>query len=543
MSKGKERDLEAIVPESEENKKPEETKAKKASSAGGSAKRKSGSKSSAKKRRKRRQRRMIATVVIVVVVVLLALAVLAGYGLSRVRSGRQNNPAQDVEATIEAVESTPAPYDAFTEALTNENQQALEALAGENGYYDENANALLGEDAALVEAEGENAQVAEPIEAVVVAEFGDGEVLMSDEVLEAYSEQMNMYILSGYSEEEIAETLLDDVMQNMVNDRVLAAHAKELGVYELTDEDRAAIEQQAADLYAEYLVYYRENEVNDANMTEEEANAAAAAYLMEYEGVSYESLLADLETTWWETKLYDAVTADVTVDDFDLQATYDALLAEQKQEFEEYPDDYEFAQMNGETIVYNLPDYRAVKVLLLGIEDENTLAKVYELMDEIAGFGETELTDEEIAEREAELEAIYEEPLARAEEALEQLRDGADMDELILSIGADEGMREDHLRETGYYVGEGSLNWSDEFLEAAMALENIGDYSEPVRIEEGVCILQYVGDVPAGDVPMDDVREELGAEALEESRYEVYEAQVQTWIDEADPKYYPERMQ
>ena len=51
---------------------------------------------------------------------------------------------------------------------------------------------------------------------MVVAEFGDGQTLMSDEVMEAYGEELTSYIFSGYSEEEVAETVLDEVLRDMV---------------------------------------------------------------------------------------------------------------------------------------------------------------------------------------------------------------------------------------------------------------------------------------------------------------------------------------
>ena len=76
-----------------------------------------------------------------------------------------------------------------------------------------------------------------------------------------------------------------------------------------------------------------------------------------------------------------------------------------------------------------------------------------------------------------------------------------------------------------------------------MALENIGDISGIVRVGDGVCILQYAGEVPAGEVPLDDVREALTESALENVRYAAYELQLNEWLKEANAVYYPERMQ
>ena len=498
-------------------------------------------KGNSKKKKKKKKKRRAMTVLVIVLAVVLVLGVLLGYGLSRMGGGQAPEEEEPVaEPTVEATE-IPA-YDAFTEELTEQNQQALDSLAGEDGYFDEGASALLGEDEALDDEDGED-EIDEPDEdAVVVAEYGDGKHLMSDEVLEEYSEELSMYILSGYSEEEVAEMLLDDVLETMVSERVMAEHARELGLYDLNDDDRAAIEAEAAEVYSEYVEYYRETVVAEEGLTGEEADAAAKEYLLEAEGVTYEGLIAELGESWWEQKLFDEITKDVTVDDAAVRETYDELLEEQMLNFTEYPDDYEFSQMSGETIVYNLPGYRAVKLLMLGFEDDDTAIAVYNLIDELDA-----MDDEEDAalrqEREEALDGYYTPIEERADELLDQLREGADMDAMILAYGADEGMQNERLRAMGYYVSEDSMLWSEEFIAAAMDLEEIGEFSEPVRTEDGVCILQYLGEVPEGDVPLADVREALEEEALEIARYDVYDEQVEIWLDEANPSYYPERMQ
>ena len=487
-----------------------------------------------------KKRSVLVPLLIILLVVVLAGGAVLGCNWSRVRGGQQEPEQPEAAPSPEATEDIPA-YDAFVEELTEQNRQALDTLAGEDGYFDEGASALLGEDE-ILEAERADAEAVVPAEeAVVVAEYGDGQQLMSDEVLEEYSEQLSMYILSGYSEEEIAETLLDDVLQTMVTQRVLAEHAKELGLYELNDDDRAEIEAQATELYDEYVSYYRETMVDEEGLSAEEANAEARDYLLDAEGVTYEGLISELGESWWEQKLYDEITKDVTVGDAAVKEFYDELVDEQMENFAEFPDDFEFTQMSGEIIVYNLPGYRAVKLLLLGFEDEETAMTVYNLIDEIAYLDEEDA--ELAAERQEALDECYADLEARADEVLEELRAGADMDEMIRAYGTDEGMEDERLREMGYYVSADSLLWPEEFVAAAMELENVGDYSEPVRVEEGVCILQYLGEVAEGKVPLADVRQAMEAETLDSARYDIYEEQVNAWLAEADPSYYPERMQ
>ena len=565
MNEGNERNLESVAPEAVENMQeqvsepaaaPEAEPAAEAQAApdlddreNAPASREPKPKNKKKKKKKSKRRSVIVPLAIVLAVVLVLFGVLVGYGLSLVRSERRPVDQADAQEDIfssglDGIGELPA-YNAFDEEMTGENQQALDALAGEIGFFDDSLSALLGEDALFAAdvLDGELGGFMEPAgEPVVVAEFGDGQQLMSDEVLEAYSNQLSMYILSGYSEAEVAETLLDEVLHSMVSDRVLAERARELGLYDVSDADRAEIKAEAEAIYNEYLSYYRDSVVSTEGMSEEEIEGAAKAYLADYEGVTYDSVYADIEENWWQQKLYAYVTDSVTVDDAAVQAAYDARLAEQKQDFEEYPDDYEFSQMNGETILYNLPGYRAVKMLLLGFENEDTSVRIYELAEELSAL-DGDALNQRLSEHQAELDAFYAGPEARAEAALEQLQNGADMDELILSVGTDAGMMDERQRAMGYYVSADSMLWPATFIDAAMGLENVGDCSAPVRTDEGVCILQYLGDVPEGAVPLADVREELAQETLDAAQYEAYAAQVQAWLEEANPSYYPERMQ
>ena len=79
-------------------------------------------------------------------------------------------------------------------------------------------------------------------------------------------------------------------------------------------------------------------------------------------------------------------------------------------------------------------------------------------------------------------------------------------------------------------------------IDAAFALTNPGDISEPFRMNGGVCIIEYLGEVTPGEISIDTMYDTISQEALEYARAEAYEAQVNKWIDEAEIKYYPERM-
>lgn len=487
-----------------------------------------------KKKRKRAKIALPAAAMLLVIALLFGMVV--GYGLGRSVGAQRLRDAQaQIAALTEAFEDAAAApvYSEFNEALTGENQSALEDLSGQ-GFENEAVSELAGEDALLSQMLEGGEQ-----ESVVVAEYAGG-AIMSDEAAVEYEDQLASLIFAGYSEEEVAGTLLDTVLRYMVSDRIMEQKAKEMGLYELTEADQKDIDAAAQAAYDEQLDFYR-GFVNTAGMTDEEAAGAVKSYLEQNEGVTLESLRTEIAQDWWAQKLYNEITRDVTVDEAQLQAAYDSLVAEQKENFEAYAQDYEFAQANGETIVYNLPGYRAVRMLMFALEDVQSVEAVSALNEEIAGLN-PETDAEEIARIQEEIDAYYAPAQERAQAALAELQAGADF-EAMLDGADDEGMRSTTLRETGYYVSDVSLLWPRTMIDAAMKLQSSGEISGIVRLDDGVCILEYVGEVTAGEVPLEDVRSALEQATLENARDAAYEERLSEWLEQANAVYYPERMQ
>ncbi len=440
-----------------------------------------------------------------------AVLVLAVGGCLIVRNRNANRQETDTSGEEKVPVVTAAATAQTEEDMSDEERAAMAALAGEDAAVEADMSYLMGGD----ELTGENEET-QSDDDVVVAEY-DGGSVHSSEAAEAYSAKMSSLIFDGYDEEEVGSSVLTSVLEDLVSERILKMHAQELGLCELTDEDEAAIEKEAEQSYAKQAALYR-NSSDTQDMTDE--------------GITLDSVKSEIEENRWKHKIYDALTEDVTVDDAQVRTAYDTLLKEQQERFSAYPDDYEYEQMSGGTIVYNLPGYRAVRLLLVGFDDGETADEVADLSGEDA--------DEDARNRLDELYAPVEET---AEDVLSQLNAGADFEEMIVQYGSDEGMKDEALRGRGYYVSEDSLLWPAEMIEAAMALEKAGDISGPIRLDGGVGLLQYVSDVPEGAVAYEDVKEALTQETLRSAKQEAYDAQLKAWIEAANVKYYPERMQ
>ena len=125
------------------------------------------------------------------------------------------------------------------------------------------------------------------------------------------------------------------------------------------------------------------------------------------------------------------------------------------------------------------------------------------------------------------------------DEIYAQLEAGESFDEVMAAYGEDPGMQSEPSMTTGYYVSAESTTWDANFTAGAMALENVGDYSAtPVISTSGVHIIYYYEDVPAGAVPLDEVRDALYDQTLETMREEHYTEQLAAWVEALNPVYH-----
>lgn len=90
--------------------------------------------------------------------------------------------------------------------------------------------------------------------------------------------------------------------------------------------------------------------------------------------------------------------------------------------------------------------------------------------------------------------------------------------------------------EKGYAVFEGMADFDSAFVDAAMALESVGDTSGKVASNMyGYYILKYVGDVAEGAVDYDSVKDAIHDTLLSSKQTEVYNGTIEQWV--ADAKF------
>ena len=353
---------------------------------------------------------------------------------------------------------------------------------------------------------------------VIVAEFNGG-VITAAEAAEEYALIASYYEMMGMSEAEYAENAKISVLDGLIEEKILEQKAKELGVYDLTDDQRAEIEARVQAEYEDNIAYYMAFRFDDSK-TDEQVRQETIDYLAE-NGYSYESMLQDALQSAWRDNLYNQITGDMTVTEEHLRQFYDSQVESASLSYSASFYAYELDSEGGHTVVWHPEGVRRVQAIQIAFDADQGV-EYLSLQAALDGGDSSRLPD---------LEALYDALEPRAQEALERARAGEDFAALMAEYGASAYTN----------ISEKSTLCGDAFREAALALENPGDISEPVQTDGGICIIQYVQDIPAGAVAYDEVKDELLANYQEELKTSLYNATVVGWIQEANVQYYTDR--
>lgn len=484
--------------------------------------------------RKRRRPGVPVSLTIVLIILSLLMGGFAGYAVAR-KTDPHVHELQDAKDRVMELENTLTligypvdDEDADPEQWLYDNNIEENALADLEGsdVWEDDEDDVWNDDSLL------SGVLSEDGEPVVVAEF-DGGQLLSTEVIPAYNDQLTTQIFAGHSAEDVAEDTLNQVLTQLAGEKVVASRAAELGLTELTDADLERINAQAAELY--------ESQLNDyiAFVDTEADRDTAAQRLADEGGVTLEGITEQLKQSWWSQKFYDYTVKDVTVTDEEVQAAYDALMAEQKADFAATPEDFEYAHQTGRAVVWRPEGYRAVRDILVPFESEEDAYKAESLLDDLEMIDED---PEALQQAQDELNTLYAPLEKQAEEVQQKLADGADFADLMAEYGCSEPLTEEPLRSEGFYVTDTSYVNSMEYVQGAMMLEQPGQVSSPLRSRYGVHLVEYIGDVASGEVPLSEVEDAVRAEALAQKQAEYYAQQRQQLLEDAHVKYYPERL-
>lgn len=355
----------------------------------------------------------------------------------------------------------------------------------------------------------------------IAAEFDGGTVTVG-EAMEEYQTLVSYYQMMGAEAGTYEENAKMTVLSGLVESRVLEMKAKELGLDQLSEDERAQIEADAQQAYEENLRYYMQFRQEDGK-SEEEARAETEQYLEET-GYTPESAAEEAVRSATQQRLYDSVTADLHVDDAQLRSFYEEQLANAELTYTADFSAYENDANSGRPVLWHPEGVRRVQCIQIPFDADQS----------IEYLSLSAATDSGEEGSQAKLDALYAALEPRAQEALDRLNAGESFEALMAEYGSTGP-------EGGSYVGEKSTTVSDSFRDAAMALASVGDVSGLVRSNGGLCILRYAADVTPGAVAFEDVADELRSGYEDELKLSQYNAAVVQWIADANPKYYTDR--
>lgn len=364
-------------------------------------------------------------------------------------------------------------------------------------------------------------------EKIVVATVGD-ETITKAEFNEGFNALLSQY---GYTQdsEEIADqikTLKENYIAQMVEDKVLERKIKELGLDQVTDEEKAAAEQEIQDWYDEQYAALVENFKTDDTVEDPEAKAAETIenYLSQY-GLTLDQMKENSVASISSDKLYDYVTKDVTVTEEEAKIEFANKVAAAKEKYDAdlsaYVSDFE----NGATIYYTPKGCYYIKHILISLTDEQK----QDIKNLRADDDETVAATAD-EKREEYLLTIRE----KAESVLKLVDEGGDFEALMEEYGEDPGMKNEAYK-NGYLTYAGDTGFVTEFADACAALTEDGMTSGLVGSDFGYHIIRRVSTVPSGEATFEDVKDSLMESMLTDKKSTTYDQQVEAWVKEVNP--------
>ena len=378
------------------------------------------------------------------------------------------------------------------------------------------------------------------------------------------------YGISNYYSTDTA-TITSEVIDAYVSQLAAQQKAKELGLYEMTEEEQAAVDASGKESYDSFIKSVISTYMPGSTLEGDELTAAAEKYVAEHDVATVDgrATLADFVSSAADEKALEKLEAyiikDVTVTDEEIQADYDAKVESAKTSYEADPNAYGTAVNGGSTVYYAPAGYRMVKHILVKVSDEDSAAAIEK--QTALTTAQTALTDAQAAlDAAAEdadktaLQAAVDEAQKAVDEAQKAYDEAqaagmanakAKADALYTQLtaeGADfEALLADNNGDTaqpanGYAIREGFTGFVESFTNAAMALKNVGDVTEPVESTYGYHIIKYVSDVAEGPVALETVKDGISSALLSTKQNETTTATLAQYVSEAKVKTYPERM-
>ena len=337
---------------------------------------------------------------------------------------------------------------------------------------------------------------AETTEAVIVTVNGE-DLLYSDYNAIAYA-YLYQYEAAGVdlTDPDTYAYLQDLALTYAIEQMLVRQDMQAQGCYDFDAETEAWFVETGNSAYEAALNDVKDAlRVSDATLSEDEILVYALAYA-ESLSVTEQTYIDYYRDQYASARYYEWLIRDNPVTDEDVQAAYDARVAESKALYANDVAAFETAMNNGSEVWYKPAGYRSVLQILLPASGDTA---------------------------ETKLESVQ----AMADEINARLAQGESFQALIAEYGMDANFDNEAFMQTGYQVHQDSIIWEDAFVAAAFSEEMAqpGSVSLPFASDLGVHILYYLCDSAAGPIELtEDVHDAL-AYAIYVERYTAAQTQ------------------
>ena len=194
---------------------------------------------------------------------------------------------------------------------------------------------------------------------------GNSQSITKGEVQDAYTEAATMYQMNYGTTSGYESQILNEALSAAISDRIVPLKAQELGLDEVTDEERATMEETAqSQLDSTVDSYIASYLTEEQQALSEEEQRQIALDALAAEGVDFDYAYEQQLSALYETRVFEAATADVTPTDEELHTYYEEQLASDTEMYDEawY---YALTAQYGQTSLWAPEGVRIVKHILL----------------------------------------------------------------------------------------------------------------------------------------------------------------------------------
>lgn len=396
----------------------------------------------------------------------------------------------------------------------------------------------------------------------VIATYAGGEVTVSD-VYASYTNELNAILGSmnyiAQMQGQASYTPSDEdllyvkeyVTEAYLQQRVIFDKLIEMGLSDLTEEEKAALQANAEYTFMQYAYPY---------CLQYGWSYDEAAYLLNSQGVSISALYDQAYYSQIYSRVMNALEVSEEVTEEEIAEKYAALVEKAEKTYAAGGATLENAANSG-SVIYFMPEgAKYIKHIILIPEDEDLMNRYKEAYTDLTAY-ESELATITSPTYEPKYEAYIEkaildeckENIALTEELIETLKlevlsavnddlnkiqadlnEGESFDALIEAYSDDPGSFQEPVKTKGYLVHEKSAGWDEAFKAAADELENVGDVSEPAIGSLGVYIVKYESDAAPGAAALEDVKDAVVSAIITDRKTEEFNTLAQKWYEEAN---------